>query len=186
MTPLRAKCPNKDICGQTGHTIEGGVVKRCQCLELEINQRRLGPMFTPNPKVKTNLATVQDQDLAISGTLEGIRQHASRVLIARADAGQEWVTIDAYRLIDIFLGQDSDFASQTAVTETDLLILLLGFGDPRNKYLPELILQVLSRRELNRKPTWCVLGVTIDQLHTKYSTPVFERINRMKKVNVAS
>jgi hypothetical protein len=93
--------------------------------------------------------------------------------------------MDAYRLIEIFLGQDEEFETQAAVTDTDLLIMLLGFGDPRNKYLPELLLQTLNRRELIMRPTWIILGLPLDQLGIKYSTQVYDRVSRMRKVRVS-
>lgn len=173
----------KEPCARTGHTFKNGKPVRCPCLELEINQRRLGSMYTPDPKDKTPLAAAQHEDCVISGPLPSVKRHVARVLLDRATRNETWITMDAYRLIEIFLGQDSEFETQSAVTENDLLILLLGFGDPRNKYLPELLLQTLNRRELIMKPTWIILGVPLDQLGMKYSSAVHERVSRMRKVN---
>lgn len=182
MRSPRETCPNP--CAATGHIFVNGVPKRCDCLKLEINQRKLGAMYTPTPKASTQLSAAQHDDLVMQGALPSVKQHVARVLLDRAEKNQAWITMDAYRLIEIFLGQDAEFETQTAVTEADLLILLLGFGDPRNKYLPELLLQTLNRRELIMKPTWVILGVALDQLGIKYSTAVYERISRMRKVSV--
>lgn len=126
----------------------------------------------------------QDTDLLIEGPLATIKNHVAGVLLKRADQNENWITIDAYRLIEIFLDEDSEFDNQAPITETDLLIILLGFGDPRNRYLPELLIQVLSRRELTSKPTWVILGTTLDLTATKYSGEVHDRLRRMRKVNV--
>jgi len=141
-------------------------------------------MFTEKVKEKTSLSQMESSDAVLTGTLEGIRSHAGRVLLDRADRHGQWITIDAYRLIDIFLKQDTEFETQAAIADTELLIILLGFGDPRNRYLPELICQVLARRELIRMPTWVVMGIPLEIVPTKYNTEVFERLSRMKRVSV--
>lgn len=182
MRSPRETCQNP--CAATGHTFENGVPKRCECLKLEISQRQLGPMYIPDPKPTTKLESAQHEDIVLQGPLNNVKRHVARVLLNRADRNQQWITMDAYRLIEIFLGQDSEFETQAAVTETDLLIMLLGFGDPRNKYLPELLLQTLNRRELLMKPTWIILGVPLDQLGIKYSSQVYERVSRMRKASV--
>jgi hypothetical protein len=179
----RETCTNP--CRATGHTIENGLPVRCDCLKLEINLRKLGPMFSPSPKTKTGLSEAQHEDAVLEGPLSSVRQHVSRVLLDRAEKNEQWITMDAYRLIEIFLGQDEEFETQAAVTDTDLLIMLLGFGDPRNKYLPELLLQTLNRRELIMRPTWIILGLPLDQLGIKYSTQVYDRVSRMRKVRVS-
>lgn len=185
MRSPRETCEFKDRCGATGHLRQAdGTYARCQCLTLEINHRKLGAFYVTNPKANTALSSVQDIDVVIEGHLAGIKEHVARVLLDRANAQQGWTTIDAYRLIEIFLGEDKEFDTQSPITESDLLIILLGFGDPRNRYLPELLIQVLSRRELTNKPTWIILGTTIEQTGSRYSSEVQERLKRMKKVNV--
>lgn len=174
MISPRLKCENP--CKATGHTFVNGRPERCRCLQLEVNQRRLGAMYTPNAKSITKLSAVQDRDNVFQGTLESIRQHVACVLLERAARNESWITIDAYRLIEIFLDQDTEHKTLGAVLDSDLLIMLLGFGDPRNRYLPELIVQALSRREVTMKPTWVILGTTVESLRVKYSDEVFERI----------
>lgn len=183
MRSPRETCSNP--CKATGHLFENGRPVRCACLKLEISQRKLGPMYVADPRPTTKLSEAVHEDAVLEGSLLGIKQHVARVLLDRADKNQQWITMDAYRLIEIFLGQDEEFETQTAVTDTDLLIILLGFGDPRNKYLPELLLQTLNRRELLQKPTWIILGLPIEQLGIKYSSEVYERVKRMRKVRVA-
>ena len=53
---------------------------------------------------------------------------------------------DAYRLIEIFVEKDDELDTNAMAVDADLRVLLLGFGEPRNRYLPELAVQVLSRR----------------------------------------
>lgn len=182
MRSPRLTCKNE--CAKTGHIMTDEGVARCECLKIEINMRRLGTMFTPSIVKTTPLTNLVDEDAVLDGPLSVLRQHVGRVLIDRSENHERWVQIDAYRLIEIFLGQDEEFATQFSVTDTDLLLLMLGFGDPRNKYLPELLLQALSRRELLQKPTWIILGCALDSLSVKYSTEVHGRVARMRRVKV--
>ena len=179
---IREECDHKDRCGATGHYLPPGskTYVRCQCLQLEMNKKALGAFYTKSPRKDTPLAGLQDTDLVIQGPFRDIKNHVAGALLQRSEKRKQWISIDAYRLIEIFLDEDAEFTTQTPITETDLLIVLLGFGDPRNRYLPELLLQVLSRRELTEKPTWVILGTTLDRTASKYSTEIHERLRQFK------
>lgn len=158
--------------------------ERCPCLVLEINQQKLGALFTTSPIVNSPLLKLTDTNLVIDAPLATVREHVAGVLLA--DSKRSFITMDAYRLIEIFLDQDEEFKTANPTTETDLFILLMGFGDPRNKYLPELIIQVLSRRELTSKPTWVVLGIGLEQVGVKYQSAQLEdKLRTYKKVKPA-
>jgi len=178
---LRGECEFRDRCGRTGHFQEEGAWRRCKCLQLELNWKKLGPMFTENPKRATKLSKVQDKDLIISGPLESIRQNVARVLL---DVKGKYVTMDAYRLIEIFLGLDTEAQSTGIAVDCDLLVLLLGFGDPPNKYLPELVLQVMNRRELIRRPTWIILGLDVNRVAHRYSVELSQKLGDYSRVVV--
>lgn len=176
-------CPK---CKGMKHLMEpAGTWKRCDCLVQEIRQQLLGVMYTENPMVRTSLEEYRDQNLVLSGPLESIRKHVARVLLTMAERQERWVTMDAYRLIEIFLDQDKEFDSTAVAVDCDLFLLLLGFGDPRNRYLPELILQALNRRALTRKPTWVALGLPQEQVGTKYSSELQGMLDGWQKVQVA-
>lgn len=185
LSKLRSNCEFRDRCGKTGHyRDEQGRWFRCQCLELEINRKRLGLMFTENPVDRSKLMDLQDKNLILTGPLEILRRHVASVLLGMASEGESWVTMDAYRLIEIFLDQDQEFSHVSAATGKDLLILLLGFGDPPNKYLPELILQAVNRRELIGKPTWIILGIPKERIPTKYSVELGTKLEQFQVLGV--
>jgi len=164
------KCPDRELCGMTGHRLHEGRVVRCPCREEDERERVLGPMYASGLHNSTQLTTKIESDIVIEGPLASIRRHVGRVLLDAKDANKTWLTMDAYRLIEIFLGEDKEYQNQHAAIDTDMLILLLGFADPPNKYLPELLLQALSRRELIHRPTWVVLGIDISQVSRKYNS----------------
>lgn len=180
----RDNCPNRAKCGATGHRLIEGKWCRCPCLEEEIKERALGPMYSPDILADTKLSQKKGLNTTIEGSLAGIRKHVGRVLLDLKKDGKTWLTLDAYRLLEIFLGEDPDIDNQHAAVSPDLLILLLGFADPRNRYLPELILQTLARRELVRLPTWVILGVPRETIATKYSSQLAERLDTFGKAEI--
>lgn len=184
MTKNRATCEQRDRCGATGHYQENGSWKRCPCLEAELEQKILGPMFTERIPEKTRLEERQGTNTVLEGPIASVKKHAARVLLGMRSKGKTWLTIDAYRLIDIFLGEDKEHDSQYEAIDPDLLILLLGFADPRNKYLPELVLQVLSRREMMNKPSWVILGIPRETVATKYSSELSAKLDTFTKVAI--
>lgn len=173
------KCEFKDRCGSTGHYYSGQSLIRCPCLVRFLNRRRLGKVYSSNPKESTKLKVLKDQNLLIQGTLSEIKAHISGAL--RED--DEFVAIDAYRLIEIFLEKDIEFDKLTQISLAPLTILFLGFSDPRNSYLPDLINQLFSRRELEELPTWVVLGIEINQVSGRYDQAVRDKLDSFRKVS---
>jgi len=179
------KCPDRDQCGATGHRLVEGKMVRCPCREEDERERVLGPMYAPDLYDSTKLHTKTDSDIVIEGPLASIRRHVGRVLLdMRNNPAKSWLTMDAYRLIEIFLGEDREYQNQHAAIDPDLLILLLGFADPPNKYLPELLLQTLSRRELLRRPVWVIMGIPISAVAMKYNSVLYDRLLTFSRVKV--
>jgi hypothetical protein len=184
MKSRRADCPNYDRCGRHGHyqTNEGWT--RCPCLTAEMRQRSLGPLHCENPKLSTPLLTKTDKDVRIDGALSIAKPHLAGAVLALQERGETTLVMDAYRLIEIFLEQDQEFQTSHPTVDVGLLILLLGFGDPRNRYLPELLLQTLARRNLLQKPTWVVMGLDINQVAGKYSGELDSALRKFEPVRV--
>lgn len=180
----RKDCEHYSRCGRTGHYFDGERWKRCECLIQERNRRMLGTMFTEDPVDHTKLTGRRKENLVLTGPLAQIRKHVARVLLDMVEEGKTWLTMDVYRLIEIFLDQDKELDTLAATIEKDLLILLVGFGDPKNKYLPELLLQATSRRELLGKPTWVILGIDHKQVAGRYGTDVSKKLDEYGRVVV--
>jgi len=173
---INEDCPNYARCGRHGHYQENGRWVRCPCLVMSLNRSRLGPMYCPKPRETTQLTDKIRDDLLIEGPLLTVRPHIARVLLDMAESGKSHMTMDAYRLVEIFLEKDDSFDSVNQAVNPDILVLLLGFADPPNKYLPELILQVLRRRALLLKPTWVLLGIAFDIVWKKYSPELADEL----------
>lgn len=182
MSKIREKCEYKKRCGATGHFIENGQWTRCPCLILEMNKQKLAEMFCDNPRKDTPLTKKLDKNLRIEGPLTTVRPHVAGALLNLADRRESFMIMDAYRLIEIFLEKDEEFETSRPALEADMLVILLGFGDPRNRYLPELLVQALNRRELVQKPTWIVMGLDMGHVAHKYSSDLHDMIARFEKV----
>jgi len=137
-------------------------------------------MYCDKPKANSKLIKAKDTDLVLEGPLDSLRPHVASVILDMSSRNESCLVIDAYRLIEIFLQQDVDFETTVAAVDVDLLVILLGFADPPNKYLPELLMQAYVRRNMLMKPTWTVLGLERGQIARKYSEAVFDHLERIK------
>jgi len=181
----RDECPDFEVCGRTGHKqTEEGEWTRCNCLQQEIHKRQLGSMYCENPKKSSNLQNARPFDLVLEGPLDSLRPHISSVLLGMSERNDSFLIIDAYRLIEIFLSLDPTLETSHSAVDVDLLIVLLGFADPPNRYLPELLMQTYTRRNMLQKPTWTVLGLEKGQLARKYSEDVFNYIEKTKSARL--
>lgn len=183
---MREDCEFRERCGVTGHYFddERQAHVRCQCLQLELNKQRLGMFYTQSPMSATKLTQYQHTNLLLKGPLESIRKHVARVLLTLADRNRTFTAFDSYRLMDIFLEKDEDYQNYSHFTDTDLAIILLGFGEIKNQRLPDCINQVITRRELLQKPTWVVLGIAESAVATKFNLELFEKLRTFKSIEV--
>lgn len=179
---LRAKCDNRLICGAHGHIRTATGWERCACLVKEMNKRALGTLYSDNPMASTPIGAYAEDDLLLEGVFTVVKQHVSRVVLDEQAKGRTVLATDAYRLIDIFLEKDVEHSTQRPLLEADLLVLMLGFGDPRNAYLPELLVQCLQRRKLSMKPTWVILGCDPSALTRLYSAEVERLVKQFKRI----
>jgi len=181
----RETCPNREDCGKTGHVRDpNGNWHRCKCLTQEVDRRRLGPFFCESPITSTPAMSQVEKSCLFTGSMSSLKPHVAGVIQNLELKGKTVRYMDAYRLIEIYLEKDPEFQTTTEGTDADLLIFLVGFGDPRNRYLPELVIQAVDRREILGKATWVILGIPLSQVAGKYSEAMYDRLNSLKKVEV--
>jgi hypothetical protein len=144
-------------------------------------QSRLRELYTSQPNPSTPLRKKLDRDLLIQGPLETIRKHAAGALMTLK--GPSYMVLEGFRFLDIFLEKDEDYETSRPAMDVGLLVLLLGYGDPRNRYLPELLLQALSRRALTQKPTWVISNLNTEQLAAKYTQELAAVLRKYEQVN---
>ena len=81
MKSPRETCSSRDKCGKTGHIIENGVPRRCSCLQLELNQKKLAEMYCENPVLTASIVT---------GGIEGKKEKEAK---RKKETQQETVNI---------------------------------------------------------------------------------------------
>jgi len=62
--------------------------------------------------------------------------------------------IDAYRLVEVFLGQDLSYSRVRDLSIQGLMIIVLGVADAPNRMLPKLLCQLVTLRNMDGRPTW--------------------------------
>lgn len=182
----RRSCEHFERCGLTGHYFDRAVqaIVRCPCLQREVEKQALGKLYCENPLKKSPLQEQLAENLVIDGPIALIKKHLYPTLLELQRAGGTFKYLDAYRLIEIFLEKDAEYETVSPITESDLLILLLGFGEIKNQRLPDCIQQVLERRGLDGLPTWVVLGVQRSQVSARYGTSVGAILEGFREVTV--
>lgn len=174
-------CPNNCRGGHL-QTPTGWV--RCQCLKETLYKRDLGVFASKEPVMDTALKKLTETSLLIEGPMASIRPHLAGVILDLKGRGHSFTSMDAYRLVDIFVDKDLEFQSSGSISDYDLFTMLLGFGEVKNQRLPDLIMQVLARRELLQKPTWVILGIPLGQVSMRFTSEVHDVINSFKKVQI--
>lgn len=167
-----------------GHLFKDGKWSRCECLTQTLYKRDLGVFATKSPKKDTALLGYTEESLLIEGPLTLVREHVAGVILALKEHNKTFASMDSYRLVDIFLDKDEEFQGSAVLSDYDLYVMLLGFGEVKNQRLPDLIMQVLSRRGLLQKPTWVILGLPLGQVPMKFSQEVYDAIAAYQKVKI--
>lgn len=167
-----------------GHLLVQGKWVRCSCLEKEVHKRALGVFNHPHPKMDTALIGLRDKSIIIEGPLASIRAHMAGVILTSQRESKTFASTDAYRLVEIFLDKDNEFKGSQDIAQFDLYTMLLGFAEVKNQRLPDLICQILGRRELDQKPTWVILGMPLGQVAARFTTDVYDYIKNFQKVQI--
>lgn len=163
-------------CTPSGHIRTSRGIVRCPCKEVDLRSRFLGKFAVDELPDESLLVGSLDVNMVTEDPVELLRPHIAKALLYNRSLGRTYVDLDAYRLIDIFLSQDEEHSTQFSVLSYDIAILFLGFGDPRNRYLPELLVQFINRRLLDRKPVWFLLGCSYEDIPVRYSATLLRSL----------
>jgi len=108
----------------------------------------------------------------------------SGVLLEMQQKRETHRTFDAYQLVDVFFGKDDEMNNFSPLVDPDLSIILLGFTEIVNRILPDMLLQVMTRRDLRHKSTWIILGIPRGQVETRFGLAMARRLDDFAKVEV--
>ncbi len=144
----------------------------------------MGNMYTDEDVEDSPLVGLTHKSIVLTGPIKKMKAYCKPAIMDDIDKGKRVVSIDAYRLIDIQFEQDNQFEFLWQVQDADFLVMQLGFGDPKNKFLPDLLVNTFDRRDMNGLPTWVLLGINIEQVRTRYNEHVHERLSDYHPVEI--
>jgi len=163
-------------CGGSKHVRTKTGWRRCsKCstrvadsLFIKLNIKCGEPSYPPSLEV---LSPVPLKDLSCTGEYHDFRKMVWRSLVYYSTLGDlRYEYIDAYRLVEIFLGQDSIYDRVRDLESLDLVVLVLGVSDVPNRMLPALVCQLLTLRKMSGHPTWVFSSKTGAPLRNAYGS----------------
>jgi hypothetical protein len=113
-------------------------------------------------------------DITVFGAVDNFRMMVWRSLCAHVNNILKYEYLDAHRLVEIYLGQDPDYARIRDLEDLDLVVLLIGVSDPPNKMLPSLCAQLITGRRQLGKPTWIYTPFLTDRFRSIYGPELAE------------
>jgi hypothetical protein len=134
------------------------------------------------------------KDLTVTGEYHDFRYMVWRSLAKYLAANElSYEYMDAYRLVEIFLGKDTLYDRVRDLESLQLLVLVLGVSDLPNRMLPALVCQILTLRKMSGLPTWTFVTRAGSQLRTAYSNEmadllgvispsVYDTVNRPNRI----
>lgn len=174
-------CPK---CRDSKHVRKGRTWVRCDCAKTVTNSLyiraniRCGEVSYP-----LELDTFQPlklQDMTVNGDY-----HAFRKMVWRSLAHYEAVDLlyeyfDAYRLVEIYLGQDTTYTRVRDLDSSGLVVVALGVSDLPNRMLAPLMCQLLTQRKMAGLPTWVYTSKVGAPLRTTYGNELVDLLGDIK------
>lgn len=164
----------------------------CDCLKEYVYQTRLGSLYAQGDKpifdgkMAEFLLQRQDTNLLILKDLEKFKLSLCGAILQI----QSLKDVRFIRSIDLF----NSVVSETAVNlinpishliEADLSIILLGTEPAWGKMLGmigDLIESITFERSLQKRPTWIILQRSKDEIGSRYSFPLSNRVDKWEVV----
>lgn len=145
------QCPK---CKGNKHIRKGRVWVRCDCVRGNYIKDNIRCGETSYPPELDKQPPLPLKDLVIAGDYHAFRKTVWRSLSHYEASDLLYEYFDAYRLVEIFLGQDATYARVRDFDTFNLVIVALGVSDLPNRMLPSLMCQLLTLRKMSGKPTW--------------------------------
>jgi len=99
------------------------------------------------------------------------RYLCSSILLSEISKGKaEPKFIFSYELIDVFLGNSENASSVSYYHSVSCLVMIVGEGEARNRYLPQLVFACLEARKIRALPTLLVSSKSFEVLGRKWDT----------------
>jgi len=161
------KCPK---CRDLKYEIKNGKRVPCSCfvgMRAQVYLRPLGDIEKPSAGMITKVKTVVPHS-NIFINFKGGKQSEQNGVLAHLllRSGRSFEVLNAYELIEIFLGHMAERYQSVLEIRAPLLIILFGYAEMENRRQEDLILQVLDNRIRLGLHTWfvCKGPMTLSQV----------------------
>ena len=151
---------------------------------MQLNKNVLGVFHCKDPIIDKKFVSLRTKNILIEGHFSTIRRHMSGVLLEMQRRRETHRAFDAYQLVDVFFGKDDEMTNFAPLVDPDLSIILLGFTEIVNRILPDMILQVMTRRDLRHRSTWVILGIPKGQVETRFGLAMARRLDDFIPVEI--
>lgn len=155
-------------CDDARYIQKEGKYQPCVCLSKEKTRKRLGSFagFTKLPKT-SKLAEYLGKNILILGDRARVRQHIAKILLD--DETLRCNTVPAQSLLDLnFNTKDGGQHRLLPLQKPQWSLIELGVSDVPNKYLPELMISLMSSRKVQGKTTWVYCARSKRDLKERY------------------
>lgn len=174
------------LCSGKKHVRIPGTFKwtRCSCALYEIARGFIKPKIRQGrlePSIDVGLWSFDYRQSAVAHTLpfELFTQIVWKSLLRVPNSELRYDFIEAYRLVEIYLQQDTTYDRVRDLEDLELLIICLGVSEPPNKMLGPLISQILTQRLNADLPTWVYCSGTLASIPERYGSEVKDVIFRL-------
>jgi hypothetical protein len=120
------------------------------------------------------------QDLSVSGDYHAFRKMVWRSLTSLEARDLVYEYFDAYRLVEIYLGQDTTYTRLRDLDSYGLVVIALGVSDLPNRMLPALMCQLLTQRKMTGRPTWVYTPKVGSALRAAYGNELTDLLSPIK------
>lgn len=131
------------------------------------------------PTELDRLSPLPLKDLTISGEYHEFRKMAWRSLCHYEARDLRYEYMDAYRLVEIFLQQDSTYERVRDLDVCGLVIVALGVSDLPNRMLSPLMCQLLTQRKMSGQPTWVYSSKVGSNLRASYGNELVDLLGHI-------
>lgn len=166
--PSSSNCPK---CKGLKHVRGNHGWKRCDCVMDELRNSFIRPKLRRGRQrpIQIDFTLFPLRDFSIHSNYDFFCDRAWMSLLSIShNCDLHYDFVEASRLVEIYLTQDSEYTRIRELEDLDLLILTLGVAEPPNKMLPSLVVQVVSQRTNLGKPTWIYSAVPLNSISSRY------------------
>lgn len=173
-------CPK---CRGSRHVRKGKAWIRCSCTRDVTNSFYILPNIRCGeenyPSELDQRSPLELKDIVVNGLYHDFRKMVWRSLTHYEATDLRYEYFDAYRLVEIFLGQDTTYTRVRDLDVLGMVIIALGVSDLPNRMLAPLVCQLLTQRKMAGQPTWVYTAKVGSALRSTYGNELTDLLGEV-------